>query len=154
MPTQAFLEHIFGPWSADVDCILLDIEHPDLDQPIRVTSDGADIVSNGATYLRYPFKIELPGDTPDAPLAKLTIANVDRSIGAAIDQITTPPSVTITLVLASNPDMPQFQWEGFEMRNIKRTALDVQADLVLPDLDREPYPNIRVREGNFSNLYR
>lgn len=154
MPSSAFLEHIFGPHSPDVDCVLLEISHPGLESPIRVTSNGEDITSNAVTYLHYPFRIELPGDTEGAPIAKLAIANVDRSIGAAVDAITTHPSVTIRLVLASSPDVIEYEWAGLEMRNVVRTALDVQADIVQSDFEREPWPNIRVREGNFPNLYR
>ena len=42
--------------------VLLTLDHPDLDQPIRVTSDGVATISNGLLYDPFPFEIILPDD--------------------------------------------------------------------------------------------
>lgn len=154
MPTASFLEHILGVHPDTVDCTLISISHPDLAEPVRVTNNGEAIVSNGDTFTAWPFVIELPGDTEGAPVARLRIANVDWRIGSAIESINTPADVSIMLVLASEPDTVQFRWDGLELRNTTRTALEVSGDLALGDYDTEPFPSIRVRAGNFPNLYK
>lgn len=154
MPNDAFRAEVLGPYSDDPVCVLLEITHPDLAAPIRVTQNGADITSNGDTYQHFAFDMELPGDGEDEPVAKLRIANVDRQIGEAIESITTPATVSTAIVLASDPDTIQFNWLNFELRNVTWNALEVTGDMIIRTFSTEPFPNVRVRESNFPNLYK
>lgn len=149
-----FRENILTAYSTDPVVVLLEISHPDLSETIRVTNNGEALTSNGDIYQQFPFEIELPGDTEDEPVAKLRIAKVDRTIGDAVDTITTPATVSIAVVLASDPDTLQLNWLHFELRNITFPALEVNGDLVIRTYATEPFPNIRVRESNFPNLYK
>ena len=153
-PQIRFLRNILAPYQCEPVVPLLTIEHADLPEVIRVTSNGGDIISNGDTYQQFPFDIELPGDDDREPVAKLTIANVDRRIGDAVDAISTAATIGITLVLTSDPDTPQREWMFFELRNVTRTALQITGDIIIRQYGIEPYPNIRIRKGNFGNLYR
>ncbi len=149
-----FTRNMLGAYQCTPVVVLLTIEHADLASVIRVTNNGADIVSNSNTYLKFPFDIELPGDSETEPVARLRIANVDRMIGDAIDAITTPATVGIGLVLTSDPDVLQTEWAYYQLRNVTRTALEVTGDIVIRQFASEPYPNIMVREANFQNLSR
>lgn len=151
---MTFNQSLLGAYQDTPAVVLLTIEHPDLDATIRVTNNGADVVSNGDTYQQFPFDIELPGDGENEPIARLRIANVDRTIGDAVDAITTPATVGIALVLTSDPDTLEKEWMFFELRNVTRTALEVNGDIVIRQFASEPYPNIMVRESNFQNLAR
>lgn len=142
------------PYTDDPVCVLLSLSHPDLPATIRVTNNGANLTSNGDVYQKFPFSIELPGDNEDEPVAKLRIANVDRSIGDAINAITTPATVSMAIILASDPDTLEMEWQSFELRNVTWNAMTVEGDLMIRQFATEPFPNIRVRESNFPNLYK
>ena len=153
-PQVRFTRNLLGAYACEPVVALLTIEHEDLDQTIRVTNNGADLDSNGETFQHFPFDIEFPGDGENEPVARLTIANVDRLIGDAIDAITTPATVGMNVVLTSSPDVLQKDWSFFELRNVTRTALEITGDIVIRQYASEPYPNIMVRESNFQNLAR
>lgn len=44
------------PW------LVLEISHPQLPAPLRLTSDGVATISNGASYEPFPFEVTLPDD--------------------------------------------------------------------------------------------
>jgi hypothetical protein len=137
----------------EVVCVLLTITHSTLATPIRVTDNGADIVSNGNTFIAFPFQIDLPADNEQAPVARLTIANVDGSIGEAIDGMTTPPYMTMQIVLASSPNNIEMEFTHFRLQNITVTAVTVEAEVVQASLTAEPWPSIRVTPARFPALF-
>lgn len=151
---MSFESNLLGAYSSEPLVVLLEITHAALPAPIRVTNNGADITSNGDLYQAFPFDIDLPGDSEGDPIARLRIANVDRSIGDAIDLITTPATVGMTLVLVDTPDVLQRAWVFYELRSVTRTALEITGEIPIRQYSTEPFPNIRVRQSNFQNLYR
>lgn len=121
--------------------ILITIDHDDLVTPIRVSSDGVNTTSRSNIYVAYPFDITLPtddGSTP--PSAKLIIDNVSREIGQTIRSILSPPSVTIEIVLSSDPDTVESSFPFFELSEVEYNALTVSGTLTIPNLAIEPYP--------------
>ena len=50
--------------------VLITLTHSELDQPVRVTSDGVETMSNGNVFAPMPFEVVLPDDvegrTPQA----------------------------------------------------------------------------------------
>lgn len=137
----------------DVIAVLLTITHPDLSDDIRVTDNGEDITSGGNKFISFPFSIELPTDNEQMPVARLTIANVDGSIGKAIDLIRTPPSVKMQVVLVNSPNTIELEFSGFKMINVTRNAVSVEADIILQNIGTEPWPSIRVIPSRFPALF-
>lgn len=62
--------------------VLLEIDVPGLDEPIRVTSDSVETTWNGATYAPFPFEIaEVTDDTKgQIPNVELRVSNVTRAL--------------------------------------------------------------------------
>src|SRR5512132_1584543 len=55
--------------------VLLTLTHPELDRPIRVTSDGVETLSQGNLFSPFPFEVTLPDDVEGrTPQAELRIA--------------------------------------------------------------------------------
>lgn len=151
---ERFIAGLLGRYTCDALIVLLEISHATLETPIRVNNSGAALVSQAEVFQHFPFMIELPSDDEKEPVAKLRIANVDRRIGDVIDAITTPATVGISLVSSVDPSTILRAWSFYELRNVTRTALEVTGDLILRQYAIEPFPNIRVRQSNFQNLYR
>lgn len=134
-------QSLFAQETGEVFLLLLTINHASLAQPIRVVNNLENVVSGGNTYIAFPFQITLPQDREDQPpKMRLAIDNVDRSIVTAVRTLTSPPTITLDVVLASQPNTIEATFPGFTLRNTKYDALVVEGDLNLEDISNEPYP--------------
>ena len=142
MVSSTFTSAIMGQETSEAFIVLIKIDHASLSSPIRISSDGVDTISNGETFISFPFELELPISDPDQPpRAKLTIDNVDRSIVTAIRSISTEATVDIDIVLASAPDVLEVSFSGFKLVNVDYDALTVSGDLSFEDFFAEPFPS-------------
>ena len=127
--------------ASDLPLILVVLEHADLAAPIRVVNNKTDIISGGETYTAFPVDIVLPSALEDSPpRAQLRISNVSREIGQAIRSISTPPTVTLSVIRQDAPDVVEITFVGMRLANAKWDALAVTGDLEFENLVREPYP--------------
>ena len=85
------------------------------------------ITSGGEAYEPVPFRVGLPdeSDDDDAGEIELSIDNVSRDIGRALRMATGSISVTLSFVLASQPDIIDIGPLEFEALSYKTTAADV-----------------------------
>lgn len=133
--------------------IFLTLTHETLDDPIRVVRNRESVVSNGETYLAYPFEIEMPTDDDESPQARITISNVSREISAALERLVTPPSVSIAVALASDPDAIERQWDDFELRQVSFDAMRVTGTLSQRQVWADQYPRYRITPKDFPGLF-
>jgi hypothetical protein len=125
--------------TGEVWLVLLTISHADLATPIRVVNNNEDIVSRGLTFQAFPFEIVLPNEDPDQPpKAYLRIDNVDRSVIAAVRGISSTPSVTIEVILASAPNNVEIGYSGFSLRNVTFDVAQIEAELLFESIFGEP----------------
>ena len=140
--------------TAEVYIILLTLDHPELDGPIRLTSDAVDTVSRGETFAAVPIDITLPDDTEDRPpTARLTVSAVDRTVVQAVRSINTSPSVTIEVVLASDPDRVEVRWPDLELRNVSYDAVVVSGEVTLQNFAQRAFPARRFDPATFPGLF-
>ena len=103
--------------------VLLTLDHPDLDRPIRVTSDGVATTSNGEVFESFPFEVTLPDDVEGrAPQAHLRIDNTSQEIIALLRGLVTPPSLTIKIVRSADPNYVERVWSGRPMTSAPSPA--------------------------------
>lgn len=152
MPTATAVRALLGLEPDEVVIVLLTIAHPAI-ATIRVTNDNKDVVSNGNTFIAYPFSITLPNDNEDVGVAELQIANVDRTIIEAVEEMTEPASCTVQVVLASTPNVIEYEWSNLIIRNVSADDVTVTAQIGAAPIDATPYPPIRVTQRDFSGLY-
>lgn len=152
--SPAAMRSIMAQYSDEVWAILLTIEHPNLAEPIRVTSNSENIVSNGETYIAFPFGAALPSERDDQMArVQLIIDNVDRRVVEAVRTITSAPTVTMSVVLASDPDTIEAgPWE-MTMRDIRYDALTVQGELSFENILNAPCPEGIFSPADFPGLY-
>ena len=152
--SNSFKSAAFGQETDEVFLVLLEIDHTDLDEPIRVTSDGVQTVSNGNTFVAYPFELSLPSN-PETGIsqAQLTIDNISQDIIVSIRNITTPPTVVIQVVLASAPNDVEAEFSGFELKNVSYDALTITGTLTIESFMNEPYPGGSFLPSTFPGLF-
>lgn len=137
----------------EVWLVLLTISHSTLATPIRVVNNNEDVVSRGNTYQWFPFDIELPGEDVDSPSrARLRIDNVDRTIVNTIRSITTPPTVTLEVILASAPDVVEVSFTGLSLREVDYDAQSVSGELVFESIFTEPV-TLTMTPARFPGLF-
>lgn len=125
--------------TGEVYLILLTISHPDLTAPIRVVNNNENVTSRNNFFVAFPFAIELPlEDSDQPPRARLRIDNVDRSIVASIRAIDGPPTVTIEVILASQPNTVEASFEALVLRNVSYDAATVTGELAFEQIVVEP----------------
>lgn len=123
----------------EVWLVLLTISHPELPEPIRVVNNNENITSRGQEYISFPFEIDLPGEDPDMPSkARLRIDNIDRRIVNIIRSISSPPSITLEVILAADPSTVEIGFEGLVMREVEYDAQAISGDLVYESIFTEP----------------
>jgi hypothetical protein len=120
----------FASGTSEVFAVLVEITHDDLDAPIRLTSNGADLMSGGNLYTAYPFEIALPPDTNEQiPKTTVRFGNADLRITQALRSIETPPTMNVSVVLASDPDTVEIGPIPFVLRDASYDEVVVEATL-------------------------
>ncbi len=136
------------PW-----LVLLEIGHPQLPAPLRLTSDGVATLSNGASYEPFPFEVTLPDDAEGrAPRAQIRIDNTSQEIVALLRGLTTPPSLPIRIVRSTDPDVVEREWSGLEWRASTFDVGFVTGTLSVDDLAAEEFPYVTF-DGRFKALW-
>lgn len=152
--TSAARAALYAPDTSDVFLVLLTIDHADMQSPIRVCNNTADITSRGDIYIAYPFQLTLPDDEDNRPpRARLTIDNVDRQIVQAVRSLTSSPMVTIEIIRAAAPDVVEAQFQDFRFTNISYDSHMVEGDLTVEDFTAEPYPAASFSPSLFPGLF-
>jgi hypothetical protein len=146
---------IYAQQTSEVFVQLLKIDHTDLATPIHVCSDARDVISNGITYLPFPFAIVMPEENSETiSRVRLRIDNIDRSIVTAVRSISTPASVTFSVVLASSPDTVEAGPFEFSMINVDFNAMTVEGELRFEgNVLNEPFPALTFSPGDFPALF-
>lgn len=140
--------------TGQVFVVLIEIDHDELDAPIRVCSDSQAVTHGGDSYAAYPFDLTLPTDKADGVTrARLSIDNIEREIVQAVRSIATPPSCTITIVLADSPDTVEAEFSGFEFTNISYDAYTVSGDITIESFMNESYPAGSFLPSKFPGLF-
>jgi len=147
------LKAFLGRNSDDVSLSLLTFTHAKLDTPIRVVLNTKDIVSNGNTFIAYPFEVKYPSDNEGVPEADLRIANVDTSIGDSLNGLIDAMGVKLESVLEATPDVVDSVWDHFELINVNTNAMVVTGKMVVRSRVTEPWPNKMVNENNFKAIF-
>lgn len=132
---------------------LLEIDHTDLPEPIRVVNNREDIISNGITYLACGFDFIPPTENDGEIMpAKLTIDNVDRRIVQAVRTITSPATVKASVILASNPNYVEMGPLEMTLKNVSYNRQTVTGDILYLQYIEKQVSKIMVNTQNFPGL--
>lgn len=151
-----------------IPILLLTINHTSFNQPIRVSSDPTQRVtetdtevvygtpSRGDDYLFYPFQMKLPTDEEEGtPKTSLVIDNVARDLTEAVESIDPrdPVTVDIEIVLSTSLDTVEISYEDFELQNVSYDMFEISGEISMDALFGEPVPQHRMTPGNFPGVH-
>ncbi|MDJ0952490.1 MAG: DUF1833 family protein [Acidimicrobiia bacterium] len=139
----------------EVYLVLLEISHPDLMNPIRVVNNNEDVTSNMNVYTAFPFMIQLPDDQEGRePRAELRIDNVSRMLIDEIRSLSTPPTITISVILASSPNVIEWGPLEFLTQGANYDAQQITFGLVYTIFAEEPFPFRQFDTINFPGMFK
>ena len=146
LSTAALNSMFDGTESEAVWLVLLTIDHATLTSPFHLVANTEDITSNGDLFTAYPFEVTLsPDDGTKLPEVQLTIDNVNRLLVETIRVMTSPPKVTLTVVLAAQPNVAEIEIKNMILRNVNYNAYSITGTLYADDI-----LNARFPEGDIS----
>jgi hypothetical protein len=163
--TDALKQAAYAQQTDEVFVTLVTLSSDELTESIRICDDpttaltglGDDvygIVSNGDTFLFMPYDIWLPRDDKTGTVsARLAIQNTDRRIVEVARTVTRPVNVKMQVVLASDPDTIEVEFDNFQLSNVKYDVMKVEGDLTLNYWGLEPFPSSSFTPSNFPGLF-
>lgn len=162
--SPGFIAGLYDQESEEVVICLLTVTHEDLDAPIYLSSDPTTRLSNdpliygtmsrGNEYLFLPFEFTLPDDKSDSPpRIDLSMDNTDRSLVAILRSISTPASIMVEIVLASDLDAVEIQLPALQLSDVTLDEGRISATLVADGLINEPHPAQLFTPGSFPGLF-
>lgn len=166
-----FRQAIESPASGVVGILFIDIEHPELTEPIRLVSDSVNYIFEGNKYLGgMPFSTTHMPDQDDYPRATITVQNIDRRISEVILHITAPPIIKMRLISsddfedtvneAQDAKLPIgtptviYNAARLRLRSVTGDSLQIQGELSIQDPTVVPYPSIRATPDLLPGLFR
>ena len=130
------------------------------DPTVRISEDpiGYGTVSSvsGAelTYAYFPFEITLPQDDGSSvPKMRLVVPNISAEIGWWLRSSLVTPVATVTIVSSGDLDTALATFPDFDMPNFNAGTMQVQGELSLSNLEREPFPSGMFNPAFFPGLF-
>ena len=163
-----FREAAYAQETGRVLICLITIEHDDLSEPIRLSTDptqrieeyttASDVVygtiSREETFLFFPIRIGLPNETESGPGdMTLEIDNVHRTYVETIRSISSPPRIMVEMVLDNALDTVEATWPEFLLTNISYDSTIITGTLKLETLEREPFPSGTFTPSGFPGMF-
>ncbi len=154
-----------------IEVVLFKVTHPDLEAPIRLSTDNADLITDdprvygtrstwgGADpatdpYLWIVASAVVPGDDDSAPAAaQVAIENLDASIAGLLRSFTTPATVDIAVVMADTPDLVEGEWQGLQLVTSEGDEASIIVALSRDEIEQEPFPSGRMTRYKFPGLH-
>lgn len=165
-------EAIFAQESDKVLVVLITFFHPDLTDPIRISTDPTQrlsedpliygTISRGEQFVFIPVTAVMPDDQDEAaPRARLSLDNISiiglqegvQRVSDLIQLVPTPASVLIEVVLSSTPDIVEIAWDELQTAKATFNFETVQIDLEMNAFSTEPFPSGTFTPGAFPTLF-
>lgn len=159
-----FREAMFAQESGEVVAWLLTITHPNLDPPIRLTSDPTELLSTdplryvttsrGHEFQFVGMALLLPDENEkSSPAAKMVIGNVDRGIVPLVRSINSPAQVLMEGLLVSDLGTVEVSVPQLDIVHVGYDAGQLNFDLSMDAMATESYPAGSFVPSSFPALF-
>ncbi len=157
--------------SGEVEALLLEITHPDLEKPIRLSTDNTERISTaplvygtrstwrGADPVTEPFlwlvaSALVPSDLEDAPAAGTLILEVlDAEMVRLLRSFTGRATLAMAVVLSSSPSVVEAEWSDMPIISAEITPSEITIQFSREEIEAEYYPTGRMTRSQFPGLF-
>jgi len=148
-------EACYSTGTGDYIIALFRIEDSSLNDPILISTDATQrfddlstdreivygTMHNGEKYLYFPMEWGLPDDSENKiPTLDITVANVGGEMTKTLREMMYSPTVTLTLVLSSNPDSIEGRISNLQMASVSTNQVSITGALTLDLMLDEAFP--------------
>ena len=142
---------LYQQTSDEVWLELITIDHDDLVSPIRLVGNSENITSNGNLFTACGFPpIPLPSDGQDIVWI---VDGVSQVILQAVRSIVTPLTITLEIILASDPDTIEAGPFQYESRRFVFKDRTIEFSLAYEPLLSEPFPAYTYTPIDYPGLF-
>lgn len=136
--------------------VLFEINHADWAAPVYMVNNTVAIISNTKTYEPFPINMIPPGQGGEelSKTTKLTIDCVDNTLLNVLRSLTSPATVTISIVMESEPDTVIFGPFTSKMKSVPYDNYQINAILVTNDIMSTIFPKDTFNISGYPNLWR
>lgn len=154
----------------ETEIVLIKITHPDLDEPVRLSTDPTERLSleplaygtrsKWQTTDKSPFmfvllSVMVPDDKDDAPAAAtLVLEAVDNRMVDILRSTTERATVDMAVVLASSPDLVEAEWFDMRLVSASGDASEITLQISKEAVTAEPWPAARMTKARFPGLHK
>lgn len=140
---------------------LLEIEHEDLEEPLRIVNNTEDVVSEGNLYTAMGFELRLPEERDATPRgARIAIDNTSQWLTPTIRTLFGEFEVTIKVAtptdLDANPpvyDNIEFSYLPMQLASVEWNDVTVQGTLSYENLANQPFPGDVFGPHEFQGMF-
>lgn len=155
----------------EIYVVLLEILHPDLERPLRLSTDNTERLSiaplyygtrstwRGADPVEDPYlwvvaSTLLPSDVEDSPATgTLILENLDKEMVTIVRSFTDIATINMAVVLASSPDLVEVEYLGLEILSADITAGEISLRFSREEIEQEYFPGGRMSRDRFPGLH-
>lgn len=148
-----------------VPIVLVTITHPDLEAPLRLSTDptvrtSSDPLTYGTWHQGqlYEFVVLtalLPDDIEDSPArTSLSFENVDVDLVSVLRAVRRPATMELRMVLSNALDTVEDRYTDLLLTHIQGDADKLTADISREYLGAHNWPYGRMTAGRFAGLHR
>lgn len=122
---------------------LLTLIHPQFDE-LRFVSDVKPLTSQARVFEAFPFSFSFPGEAERIPTCRISIENVSKEIGQAIEAVKGPIQTRLDAVLRNEPDALIASTPNMLLQNVQVTNAFVTGTLSARRRSNAAWPGIRA----------
>lgn len=136
--------------------VLFEISHPDWSVSQFFVNNTVAIISNGDTYEPYPINMIPPGQGTDeiSKTTTLTIDCVDKTLLNILRSVSSPITVSISMVMESDPNTVIFGPFTSKMKSVPYDNRQINGILMTDDIMSAMFPKDTFNLGGYPNLWR
>lgn len=159
--------------SEELPVVLIEITHPGLSAPIRLSTDNADLIEqtpagqirgtrstwrgadpDAEPYLFIVASAILPSDLKDAAAAgSLVLDNLTPEISKLARSYTDLATICLAQVYASSPDLVEQEATGLQITSAAITGTEITLTYTREERENEPFPKRRMTRSWYPGLH-
>ncbi len=157
--------------SSEIEVVLIEFTHPDLEAPIRLSTDNADVIDRSQSlygtrstwrgadpvtdpYLWIVASAIVPGDDEDAPAsAQIVLENLDARMVDILRSFTDMATVNIAVVMAASPNVIEGEWLNLQLTSAEGDDGEIVIQFDREEIEQELFPSGRMTRWRFPGLH-
>ena len=159
--SATFVSAILAQQTGVVVLNLIDIDHEDLDTPIRIVNNTEDVLSGGNLYTAVGFDVVPPDNREGTPRgARLRIDNTSQWFTPTLRSLQGQFEVTIKVAIPSDEAASPPVFDSVEIEYMPMQLVGIQADdstvegtLSYENLNNQPFPGDTFSPFEFPGLF-